>query len=87
MNYTKQAKCTLSPISDRENRTHSEVVTKQGQALERSGWMDGVRGFKAISGQKLGGFRALWLPLFANLIESHQEDGWFWSGFATDLIL
>ena len=36
--------------------------------------MDGVRGLEAISGQKLGGFRALWLPLFAPLIECHAGE-------------
>lgn len=36
--------------------------------------MVGVRGLEAISGQKLGGFRALWLPLFAPLIECHGSE-------------
>ena len=54
---------------------------------ERSGWMDGVRGFEAISGQKLGGFRALWLPLFANLIESHTSHPCDWMPPARRMVL
>ena len=49
----------------KEQRQSARRLTKQGEARERSGWMDGVRGLETISGQKLGGFRALWLPLFA----------------------
>ena len=93
MNNTKQAKCTLSPASDAQNIRHSEEVTKQGEACKRSGWIVGVRGLEAISGQKLGGFRALWLPLFAPLIECHggrrggrKTDGFGSRSFATVLI-
>ena len=49
----------------KEQRQSAGRLTKQGEARERSGWMAGVRGLETISGQKLGGFRALWLPLFA----------------------
>ena len=66
----------LSPISENSTaaRGSARRLTKQGEGCERSGWMDGVRGLEAISGQKLGGFRALWLPLFAPLIECHGSE-------------